>query len=141
MLMGEYNHSLDPKGRLIVPAKLREQLGELFVLSKGLDGCLFAFPPREWQRFEQKLQTLPLTDKEARKFSRYFLAGATEVELDKQGRALIPQSLREAASLTRDVVLCGVGNRVEIWDKDRWEESLNYDDLDELAAHMAELGI
>lgn len=141
MLMGEYNHSLDPKGRIIVPSRLREQLGEVFVVSKGLDGCLFAFPNREWQRFEAKLQALPLTNKDARKFTRYFLAGAAEVELDKQGRALIPPSLREAAHLTKDVVLCGVGNRVEIWDRAVWEGCSTYDDVDELAEKMADLGI
>ncbi len=141
MLMGEYNHSLDPKGRLIIPSKLREQLGDVFVVSKGLDGCLFAFPNREWQKFEAKLQALPITNKDARKFSRYFLAGAADVELDKQGRALIPQTLREAAHLSKDVVLCGVGNRVEIWDKDVWNDFSSYDDVDEVAEHMADLGI
>lgn len=141
MLMGEFNHSVDPKGRIIIPARLREQLGECFVVSKGLDGCLFAFPTAEWLKFETKLQALPLTNKDARKFSRYFLAGAAEVELDKQGRALIPQTLRDAAGLTRDVVLCGVGNRVEIWDKDLWNDTSRYDDMDEVAANMADLGI
>ena len=141
MLMGEYSHSLDAKGRVIIPSKLREQLGERFVVSKGLDGCLFAFPVAEWEKFEIKLQALPLTNKDARKFSRYFLAGASEVELDKQGRALLPASLRDAAELEKDLVLCGVGNRIEIWDKARWLAFSAYDDVDELAEKMADLGI
>jgi MraZ protein len=140
MLMGEYSHSLDAKGRLIIPAKFREQMGDVFVISKGLDGCLFAFPPEEWQKLEAKLQKLPLTNKDARRFSRYFLAGAAEAELDRQGRVLIPQNLREAAGLERDVILCGVGNRVEIWDRDRWLEASDFDDVDELADHMSDLG-
>ena len=141
MLMGEYSHSLDAKGRVIIPFKMREQLGERFVVSKGLDGCLFAFPTAEWEKFEGKLQMLPLTNKDARKFSRYFLSGAAEVELDKQGRALLPQSLREAAELEKDIVLCGVGNRIEIWDKKKWTDFPTYDDVDELSEKMADLGI
>ena len=141
MLMGEYSHSLDAKGRLIFPAKLREQMGDKFVISKGLDGCLFAFPPEEWEKLETKLMKLPLTNKEARKFSRYLLAGAIEAELDKQGRVLLPQNLREAAALERDVVLCGVGSRVEIWDRGRWLTCSGYEDVDEIADNMADLGI
>ncbi len=141
MLMGEYNHSLDAKGRIIVPSRLRDQLGETFVVSKGLDGCLFAFPSSEWDKLVDKLQALPLTNKDARKFSRYFLAGASEVELDKQGRALLPQTLRESAGLEKDVVLCGVGNRIEIWSKEKWDDVSRYDDVDELAEKMADLGI
>lgn len=141
MLMGEYNHALDAKGRIIIPSRLREQLGERFVVSKGLDGCLFAFPPEEWAKFENKLQALPLTNRDARKFSRYFLAGAAEVELDKQGRALLPATLREAAGLEKDVVLCGVGNRMEIWSKEAWNDFSHYDNVEELAENMADLGI
>ena len=133
MLMGEYNHTLDAKGRIIIPARIREQLGERFVVSKGLDGCLFAFPSEEWEKLVNKLQALPLTNKDARKFSRYFLAGASEVELDKQGRALLPQPLRESAGLEKDVVLCGVGSRREIWTKERWDDISRYDDVDDLA--------
>ena len=99
MLMGEYNHTIDAKGRLIVPAKFREVLGDEFVVTKGLDNCLFVYPNDEWQKFEEKLQTLPLTNKNARQFTRFFLAGAADVELDKQGRILIPSVLREFASL------------------------------------------
>ena len=141
MLMGEYNHSLDAKGRFIVPAKLREQLGERFVISKGLDGCLFAFPPGEWAKRKAKIQDLPLTNMRARKFARHILAGASEMELDKQGRVLLPLNLREAAKLEKDIVLCGVGSRMEIWDKDTWQSYSLYDDMEEVAENMADLGI
>ena len=120
MFMSEYNHSIDPKGRVIVPVKFRESLGTEFVVTKGLDGCLFVFPNEEWNIFEEKLKSLPMSNKDARKFVRFFLAGAAVVELDKQGRILIPPVLRECAGLEKDVVVVGVGNRVEIWDKGRW---------------------
>jgi len=141
MLMGEYNHSLDAKGRIIIPSKLREQLGERFVISKGLDPCLSAYPMEEWEKLVIKLQALPLTNKAARKFSRFILAGASEVELDKQGRALLPQNLRDAAGLEKDLVLCGVGSRMEIWSKEAWENESHYENIEELADMMAELGI
>lgn len=141
MFMSEYNHSIDAKGRVIVPARFREELGESFVVTKGLDGCLFVFPNGEWQNFEEKLKSLPMANKDARKFVRFFLAGATQAEVDKQGRILIPSVLRESAALEKDVVLVGVGNRVEIWDKKRWEESTSFDDMDEIAEHMADLGL
>ena len=121
MFMGEYNHSIDPKGRLIVPAKFRESLGDMFVVTQGLDGCLFVYPNEEWQAFEEKLKTLPMANKDARKFVRFFLAGAAQVELDKQGRILLPSNLRSFAGLEKDCALVGVGTRVEIWDKERWE--------------------
>ena len=141
MLMGEYSHSLDAKGRIIIPSRLREELGERFVICKGMDGCLSAYPMEGWEKLAGKLQALPLTNKAARKFSRYVLAGAAEVELDKQGRALLPQNLREAAKLEKDVVLCGVGDRLEIWSKEAWTDAAHYEDIDELAELMAELGI
>ena len=141
MFMSEYNHSIDAKGRVIVPAKFREELAESFVVTQGLDGCLFVFPNTEWQNFEEKLKSLPMANKDARKFVRFFLAGATLAEVDKQGRILLPSVLREFAALEKDVVLVGVGNRVEIWDKKRWEESTSFDDMDEIAEHMADLGL
>ena len=118
MFMGEYNHTVDTKGRLIIPSKFREQLGEEFIVTKGLDGCLFVFPQDEWQAFEEKLRTLPLTQKGARQFTRFFVAGATPCELDKQGRILLPATLREFAGLDKDVVLAGMLNRIEIWSKE-----------------------
>jgi MraZ protein len=143
MFMGEYNHSIDAKGRLIVPAKFREVLGEQFVVTKGLDGCLFAFAEEDWKKLEEKLRALPLSDKAARKFSRFFLAGAAQVETDKQGRILIPGGLRTFAQLEKEVTLVGVGNRVEVWNTTKWEDSNVYDEdeVDFMAEHMSELGI
>ena len=142
MFMGEYNHTIDLKGRLIVPAKFREVLGDEFVVTKGLDGCLFVYPNDEWKSFEEKLRSLPLTNKNVRQFTRFFLAGAALCGVDKQGRILLPQVLRDFAGLEKDVVLAGVAGRIEIWSKDRWEESMeSYDDnMDEIAENMAELG-
>lgn len=142
MFMGEYNHTIDAKGRLIVPAKFREALGDEFVVTKGLDGCLFVYSDSEWNAFEEKLRTLPLTNKNARQFTRFFLAGAAACEVDKQGRILLPQVLREFAKLEKDVVLVGVASRIEIWSKEVWEESVNtYDtDMDEVAENMENLG-
>jgi len=138
--MGEYNHTIDQKGRLIVPAKFRETLGEQFVVTKGLDGCLFVYDEHEWAIFEEKLKTLPITNKEARAFVRFFLAGAATVEVDKQGRILLPAVLREFANLEKDVVLIGVGARVEIWSKENWDDTANFDDVDDIAENMRNLG-
>ena len=141
MFMGEYNHTVDTKGRLIVPSKFREQLGDEFVVTKGLDGCLFVYSKSEWENIEEKFRNVPLTTKDARKFARFFLAGAASCEVDKQGRILLPVVLREYAGIEKDVVSVGVFNRVEIWDKDKWQESNSYDDMDEIAEHMADLGL
>ena len=141
MFMGEYNHTIDAKGRLIIPSKFREILGDAFVVTKGLDGCLFVYDNEEWKRFEEKLRSLPITNKEARQFVRFFLAGATEAEVDKQGRILIPNVLREFAGLMKDVVLVGVGSRIEIWGRERFEDTASFEDMDEIAEHMAELGL
>ena len=143
MLIGEFEHSLDAKGRLIMPAKLRESLGEKFVLTKGLDGCLFAFSIAEWTNFEEKLKALPLSNRNSREFTRFFLSGATECEIDKQGRFLIPGNLREAANLTKDCSIIGVGTRIEIWDKEKWNE-YNSDEnmsVEDIAENMTNLGI
>ena len=141
MFMGEYNHTVDTKGRLIVPSKFREQLGDEFVVTKGLDGCLFVYSKSEWENIEEKFRNVPLTTKDARKFARFFFAGAASCEVDKQGRILLPVDLREYAGIEKDVVSVGVFNRVEIWDKDKWQESNSYDDMDEIAEHMADLGL
>ena len=141
MFMSEYNHTLDTKGRLIIPAKFRETLGEEFVISKGMDGCLFVYAGDDWNAFEQKLTSLPLINKEARQFARFFLAGAATVEVDKQGRILIPSVLREFADITKDAVLVGVGSRIEIWSRERWEGTVSFEDMDEISNHMFELGI
>ena len=141
MFMGEYNHTIDAKGRLIIPAKFREVLGDEFVVTKGMDGCLFVFDNSEWQVFAEKLRSLPMIDKEVRQFTRFFLAGAASVEVDKQGRILLPSVLRDFAGITKDTVLIGVGSRIEIWSKDRWEGTVTYLDMDEISTHMVELGI
>lgn len=141
MFMGEYNHTIDAKGRLIVPSKFREALGDTFVVTKGLDGCLFVYDNEEWNAFEEKLKSLPITNKEARQFARFFLAGAAEVEVDKQGRILVPNILREFAQISKDVVLIGVASRIEIWSKERFEGMATFEDMDEIAEHMAELGL
>ncbi|MGZ4031166.1 MAG: division/cell wall cluster transcriptional repressor MraZ [Tumebacillaceae bacterium] len=121
MFMGEFQHSIDEKGRLIVPSKFRDGLGASFVITRGLDNCLFVYPRSEWENLEAKLKTLPFTNKDARAFSRFFFSGASECDLDKQGRANIPSHLRDYAKLTRDCVVIGVSNRVEIWDKESWD--------------------
>lgn len=139
--MGEYEHSLDVKGRLIMPAKLRQDIGDKFILTKGLDGCLFAFSAQEWLNFEEKLKALPLSDKNARNFVRFFLSGATECEIDKQGRFLIPNNLREAAKLEKEVVIIGVGTRLEIWNKQTWQTCDEAISADEIAENMTMLGI
>ena len=146
MLIGEFEHSLDAKGRLIMPAKIREDIGDKFIITKGLDGCLFGFSKKEWDNFEEKLKTLPLTNKNARDFVRFFLSGATECEVDKQGRFLIAGNLREYASLEKDAVITGVGTRIEIWNKDKWkvynsEENLSADQIAENMASLGMLGI
>lgn len=141
MFMGEYSHTIDPKGRLIIPSKFREQLGDEFVLTKGLDGCLSIYPMEEWEKFEEQLRSLPLTNKNARTFSRFFVAGATSCELDKQGRILVPATLREFAGLEKDVVLTGNINRIEVWSKQKWSENSNYDDMDAIAEGLEDLGI
>lgn len=142
MFMGEYNHTIDAKGRLIVPSKFREQLGDEFVITKGLDGCLFVYSQEEWKRVEQSFNNNQdkAASKDARKFMRFFFAGACSCEVDKQGRILIPTNLREYAGIEKDVVSVGVLSRVEIWSKDRWQDNGDYEDMDEVAEHMAELG-
>ena len=141
MLIGEYEHTIDAKGRLSMPAKLRRDMGEAFIVTKGLDGCLFAFSQEEWKNFETKLKSLPLSDKNARNFVRFFLAGATECELDKQGRFLIPNNLRQAATLDKEAVIIGVGTRLEIWNKQVWTSKDEEISADEIAENMTMLGI
>ncbi len=143
MFIGEYQHTLDNKGRIIMPSKFREQLGEEFVMTKGLDNCLFVYPKNEWAILEEKLKTLPLTNRDARAFVRFFFSGATECELDKQGRVLVPPNLREHSKLDKDVIVIGVSTRMEIWAKEEWD-AYNADDnlsYDSIAEKMAELGI
>lgn len=142
MFIGEYQHSLDSKNRIIVPSKLRDGLGDKFIISKGLDGCLYAYPVDEWKKFENKLKDLPLTNRDARAFVRFFVAGATEIEADKQGRGLIPANLREYAGIEKEIVTIGALNKVEIWSKEKWESYNESDiDMDSIADKMGDLGI
>lgn len=141
MFMGEYNHTIDAKGRLIVPSKFREKLGEEFVVTKGLDDCLFVYPPDEWAHIEEAFRKVPLTNKKARDFVRFFFAGAASCEVDRQGRILLPANLRAYAGLEKEIVSAGVLNRVEIWDKEKWEKSNVIENMDEIADYMAELGV
>lgn len=142
MFIGEYQHSLDDKCRVIVPSKYREKLGLNFILTKGLDGCLFVYTQLEWEAFQQKLRSLPLTNTSARKFVRFFLAGAVECSVDKQGRILVPNHLRVYSEIEKDIVFIGMGNRVEVWAAEKWN---HYNDeafdANLLAEQMEELGI
>ena len=141
MLIGEYEHSLDTKGRIIMPVKFRDDIGYKFIVTKGLDGCLFAFSKEEWTKFEEKLSTLPISNKDARSFTRFFFAGAIDCELDKQGRFLISANLREFAGFTKDVVIVGMNSRIEIWSKEKWENCNDNLSADDIAEKMEMLGI
>lgn len=122
MFMGEYQHTIDTKGRMIIPAKFRDGLGEQFVLTRGLDQCLFGYPMSEWKLIEEKLKALPLTKKDARAFTRFFFSGAVECDLDKQGRINIASNLLQYAKLEKECVVIGVSNRIELWSKLIWEQ-------------------
>ena len=143
MFIGEYQHSLDTKGRIIIPSKFRDELGYEFVITKGLDNCLFVYPKEEWKIVEDKLKSLPLTNRDARAFIRFFFSGASESNLDKQGRVLIPSNLREHSKIEKDAVIIGVSTRLEVWSKELWEDYIDEDNLsyDSIAEKMAELGI
>ena len=143
MFIGEYEHNVDAKGRVIMPVKLREDIGEKFIVTKGLDGCLFAYSLAEWTNFEEKLKTLPLTNKNARDFVRFFLSGAVECEIDKQGRFLIPGNLRTYATLEKEIIIIGVGTRIEIWNREEWKKYSSDENIsaDEIAENMTMLGI
>lgn len=136
MFMGEYQHQLDTKGRMIVPAKFRDELTEHFVITRGLDKCLFGYPLDEWKRIEEKLKTLPITKRDARKFMRLFFSGAVEVELDKQGRINIPKNLMEYAGLSKECTVIGVSTRIEIWNRSSWNNF--YEDTEEHYEEIAE---
>jgi MraZ protein len=143
MFIGEYQHTIDVKGRMIVPSKFREDLGDKFVITKGLDNCLFIYSVEEWSVLEAKLKTLPLTSKDARAFVRFFFSGATECEVDKQGRILVPGNLRDYAGLEKDVAVIGVATRVEVWDSEKWNNYNGDDNIgpDAIAEKMEALGI
>lgn len=143
LFTGEYQHSLDEKSRLIMPAKFREVLGDVFIITKGLDSCLFVYPQSEWKILEEKLKNLPFTNRDARAFARFFFSGAIECEADKQGRILISSNLREYAKVVKDVVIIGVGTRIEIWAREVWEEYMRETEksYEELAEKMMDLDL
>ncbi|WAA13691.1 division/cell wall cluster transcriptional repressor MraZ [Fervidibacillus halotolerans] len=143
MFMGEYRHNVDAKGRIIIPAKFREQLGEVFVLTRGLDQCLFGYPMNEWKVIEEKIKSLPLTKKDARAFARFFFSGATECEIDKQGRINIPTPLISYGKIDKECVIVGVSNRIEIWNKTIWEEyfAKSEESFAEIAENMIEFDL
>jgi MraZ protein len=143
MFLGEYQHSLDSKGRITVPAKLREQLGEKFVATKGLDNCIFLYPMDEWRIIEEKLRSLPFTRADVRSFARFFFSGASELEVDRQGRTLIPVNLRDYASIDKELIIIGVGSRIEIWSADKWGQYTQdaESSYEEIAESLVDLGI
>jgi MraZ protein len=140
MFMGEYHHNIDDKGRLIIPSKFREELGENFIVTRGLDGCLFVYSKNEWEQIVAKLKTLPFTKKDARSFVRFFLSGATVCEFDKQGRINITSPLATYADLTKECIVIGVNDRLEIWSKANWENffNSNEENLSDIADHLFE---
>ncbi|MBR3490640.1 MAG: division/cell wall cluster transcriptional repressor MraZ [Bacilli bacterium] len=125
MLMGEFHHNLDDKNRLIIPSKFRYELGSKFIVTRGIEKCLFVYPVDEWNKIIEKLNTLPFTNKDARTFMRMFLSGATECELDNNGRVQITGPLMNYASLNKECVVIGVGDRLEIWDQDMFNNFFN----------------
>lgn len=137
-MKGEYQHTLDAKGRLFIPAKLREQLGDSFIVTKGLDDCLFVYPQEAWEELEQKIRQLPMS--KSRSLQRFFLSSAADVTVDRQGRIVIPPVLRNYAKLERDVVVIGVGERAELWDARRWNAYTDDLDSESIAQAMEELG-
>jgi len=141
MLMGEYHHNIDEKGRMIIPSKFRDELGTSFILTRGLDGCLFVYPKKEWDMIVTKLKELPFTKKDARSFARFFLAGATECEFDKQGRINIPMPLLESANIEKECIIIGVNDRIEIWAKHRFETYMNTNEesVADIAEHLFEV--
>ena len=143
MLTGEYSHSIDAKGRLIIPSKIRDELGEQFAVTKGLDGCLLLYPEDSWEAFTMKLQSLPSSNSKSRKLQRFFLGGALVTEFDKQGRILLPANLLEFAGMQKetDAVVVGVGNHAEIWSSTKWEENNSFDDIEDVAEEMGNMGL
>ncbi len=143
MLIGEYKHTLDPKKRLSLPSKWRKELGTSLVVTRGLDNCLFVYPLLEWEKITEKIGQLPLGQADTRSFNRFFLSGAVEVEVDSVGRILVPDFLKDFATLSTNVVLAGIHNRIEIWDEEKWTEYKRKIELeaDSLAEKLGEIGV
>lgn len=134
MFMGEYSHTLDSKGRLSIPARFREQLGTVFILSKGIETCLTIYTKEEWEKLTDRLLNKPdLTNSRARRLNRFLFSGSIDCETDKSGRILIPANFRAYASLEKEVIVAGVGAKIEIWDRQAWEDYNDYDDMEGLA--------
>lgn len=125
MFMGEYHHSIDDKGRLIIPAKFRSELGDKFIITRGIENCLFVYPEKRWEEIVHKLESLPFTKKDARNFTRFFLSGATVAEFDKQGRVNITSPLINYAGIEKECIIIGTGDRLEIWSEDAWNSFFN----------------
>lgn len=142
MLIGEFQHNIDAKGRLIMPAKFRPDLGEQFIVTRGLDGCLSGYPMKSWEKIQDKLMQLPLAKKDARKFTRFFYSAATEVEIDKQGRINLPKNLIEFAKIDKECRVIGVSDRIEIWSSERWDEfTLDAEEnFEDIAEEMTDFG-
>lgn len=143
MLLGEFTHNLDSKNRLTIPSKLRLELGEKPVLTRGLDGCLFVYPNRDWQLFSEKINNLPLGQKKARDFKRFMLSGASEIEIDEMGRILIPDPLKKYAKLGKSIVVIGVQDRIELWDENAWNKYIAESEKlsGDIAEGLSEFGI
>lgn len=141
MFQGEFSHTIDPKGRIIIPTQLRGELEGGFVVTKGLDGCLWLVDASSWKNIQQEIQGMPFGLKEARTLSRFLIAGATDGGIDGQGRVFIPPSLREYAGLEKNVILAGVGSRLEIWDKSRYDQITDIEDMSAIAEKLVEFGI
>jgi len=143
MIIGEFKHNLDDKGRLLIPAKFRPKFSEGIVITRGIDNCLFGFTKEEWEKVVNKLVSLPISQANARAFSRLMLSGAFETEIDNQGRILIPEILRQYANLRKKVVIVGVYTRIEIWDENNWEnyKKQSEENSEEIAERLSDLGI
>jgi MraZ protein len=143
MLIGEFKHNLDQKGRVSIPAKFRQKFAEGLILTRGIDQCVFGFPKPEWEKVVNKITNLPLSQANARAFARLMLSGAFEAEIDNQGRVLIPEVLRKYAHLEKKVVIVGMHNRIEIWDEKKWEEykKQSEENSEEIAERLSDLGI
>lgn len=143
MFIGEYSHNLDDKGRLAIPVKFRDQVKKGAVVTRGLDNCLFLYTKTEWEKLAEKLAALPISQANSRAFARLMLAGAMDLEIDKQGRVILPEYLRQFAGLKKEVVLAGLYNRIEIWDNEKWNTYKGQTEAESgnIAERMAELGV
>ena len=143
MLIGEYSHNMDAKGRIIMPAKFRDEIGPVFVLTRGLDGCLFGYPMEQWEILQEKMKQLPLSKKDARSFVRFFYSAAIAAEVDKQGRINIPQTLKDYAKIEKECRIVGVSDRIEIWSNAKWEEFAEAaeESFEDIAENMIDFGL